>query len=62
VALHLIERCAALQGKAPPACSEEAAVLLVSERWELGDLARRIVHAVATNRGSLITAADLLDL
>jgi hypothetical protein len=61
VVLHLIGRCAAAQGKVPPGCSEEAAALLASRSWNAGDLARRIAHVIATNRGSLITAGDLLD-
>jgi hypothetical protein len=62
VVLHLIGRCAVAQGKVPPGCSEEAAAFLASRSWDTGDLARRVAYAIATNRGSLITAADLLDL
>lgn len=59
VVLHLIGRCAAAQGKMPPGCSEEAARFLASCSWDTGELARRVAYAIATNRGSLITAADL---
>jgi DNA-binding NtrC family response regulator len=61
VALHLVQRFAAAQGKDVPGLSQEAAQFLLRQRWAVGELALRLAQAVATNRGSLITAADLVE-
>ena len=62
VAIHLVGRFAAAQGKPAPTLSEDAATFLAGRRWRIDDLARRMARAVAANTGSLITAADLCDL
>jgi DNA-binding NtrC family response regulator len=59
VATHLLQRFAATQGKEAPGFSLEAAHFLARRRWVAAELARRLWRAVETNRGSLITAADL---
>ena len=59
VAAHLLEQFAATQGKEPPGLSLDAASFLAAQRWEAGELARRVWRAVQANRGSLVTAADL---
>lgn len=62
VAVHLMCTSAAAQRKAIPGLSEDAALLLAARPWELRELAARLWRAVENNRGSLITAADLLDI
>jgi hypothetical protein len=62
LALHLLQRFAATQGKDLPGFSQDAADFLVGRRWGTTELARRVWRAVAANRGSLITAADLSDI
>jgi DNA-binding NtrC family response regulator len=59
VTTHLLQQFAATQGKEPPGLSLNAASFLTAQRWEAGELARRVWRAVEINRGSLITAADL---
>ena len=59
VAAHLLQQFAATQGKEAPGLSVDAATFLAGQRWEADELARRVWRAVAANRGSLITAADL---
>ena len=59
ITVHLLGHFAVVQGKAAPALSEDAARFLTRQRWALSDLASRLSRAVACNRGSLITAADL---
>jgi DNA-binding NtrC family response regulator len=59
IAMHLLAQSAAVQGKATPALSEDAALFITRRRWALNDLAFRVARAVAYNEGSLITAADL---
>jgi DNA-binding NtrC family response regulator len=59
VAAHLLQQFAATQGKEPPELSVDAATFLARQRWATDELARRVWRAVASNRGSLITAADL---
>jgi len=59
LATHLLEQFAATQGKDTPGFSLEAAQFLARRRWVAAELARRLWRAVETNRGSLITAADL---
>jgi transcriptional regulator of aromatic amino acid metabolism len=61
VAVHLVQRFAAAQGKDVPGLSQDAAQFLLRRRWPVGELALRLAQAVATNRGSLITAADLVE-
>lgn len=61
VATHLLQQFAATLGKEPPGLSLDAASFLAAQRWEAGELARRVRRAVETNRGSLITAADLTE-
>jgi DNA-binding NtrC family response regulator len=61
VVLHLLQRFAAAQRKSVPALSQDAASYLKARRWVIRDLARRVWRAVAANRGSLITAADLIE-
>jgi len=59
VATHLLQQFAATQGKEAPGFSLEAAHFLARRRWVVAELARLLWRAVETNRGSLITAADL---
>jgi DNA-binding NtrC family response regulator len=59
IAVHLLRRFAVAQGKPAPELSEDAARFLAGRRWGIDDLAARVAAAVANNRGSLITAADL---
>jgi len=59
VATHLLQQFAASQGKEPPGLSLDAASFLAGQHWEAGELARRVWRAVQSNRGSLVTAADL---
>jgi len=61
VAAHLARRFAAQRGREVPGLSKDAALFLGSRFWAFEDLARRVWRAVATNRGSLITASDLSD-
>jgi DNA-binding NtrC family response regulator len=61
VATHLLQQFAGTQGKETPGFSLEAAHFLVRRRWVVAELARRLWRAVETNRGNLITAADLSD-
>jgi DNA-binding NtrC family response regulator len=59
VAMHFLLESAIEHGIAPPGLSEDAASFLSSRNWDVTDLASRVARAVATNRGSLITADDL---
>jgi DNA-binding NtrC family response regulator len=59
VATHLLQQFAGTQGKETPGFSLEAADFLARRRWVTAELARRLWRAVETNRGNLITAADL---
>jgi DNA-binding NtrC family response regulator len=59
IAVHLLARFSASQGKEAAILSEDAALFLTRRRWGLNDLALRLSRAVACNEGSLITAADL---
>lgn len=59
IAVHFARSFAATQGKTPPDFSEDAAAFLVDQRWEVSELAARVSRAVVSNRGNLITAADL---
>lgn len=59
VASHLLQQFAATQGKEPPELSMDAATFLARQRWATDELARRVWRAVASNRGNLVTAADL---
>ena len=59
VATHLLQQFAATQGKEAPGFSLDAAHFLARRRWVAAELARRLWRAIETNRGSLITAADL---
>lgn len=59
IATHLLQQFAATQGKDAPGFSLDAARFVVRRRWVVAELARRLWRAVETNRGSLITAADL---
>ncbi len=61
IAVHLLHRFATAHRKDVPELSEDAAQFLRARRWAVGELAARLSRAVASNRGSLITAADLLD-
>ncbi|MFQ5667644.1 MAG: hypothetical protein ACE5I7_14625 [Candidatus Binatia bacterium] len=61
VAAHLLRRFETEQHKQTPGLSQDAAAFLVRQRWATADLAQRISRAVKSNRGSLITAADLSD-
>jgi hypothetical protein len=61
VAVHLLRQSANAVGKATPELSEDAARFLTGHPWTLQDLACRLANAVATNCGSLITAADLTE-
>ena len=59
LATHLLHQFATTQGKELPGFSVDAARFLVQQRWDTRELAHRVWHAVETNAGSLITAADL---
>jgi DNA-binding NtrC family response regulator len=59
IAVHFARCFATTQGKPAPDFSEEAATFLVGQHWEVAELATRVSHAVASNRGNLITATDL---
>ncbi len=59
VAQHLLRYFARASGKVVPILSQDAAAFLTTRVWAADDLARRLSRAVASNRGSLITAADL---
>jgi DNA-binding NtrC family response regulator len=61
VATHLLQQFAGSQGKETPGFSLEAADFLARRRWIAAELARRLWRAVETNRGNLITAADLAE-
>lgn len=58
----LIADWAAQIGKDPPALSEDAVRYLCTRSWAHEQFAACLRRAVAGNRGSLITAADLEDI
>jgi DNA-binding NtrC family response regulator len=59
VAVHFLIESERAEGKSTPGLSEDAATFLSSRGWDAKDLASRMAHAVVSNQGSLITAADL---
>ena len=59
VAVHFLIESERAEGKATPGLSEDAATFVSSCGWDARDLASRMARAVASNQGSLITAADL---
>jgi hypothetical protein len=59
VAVRFLIESERAEGKSTPGLSEDAATFLSSRGWDAKDLASRMARAVASNQGSLITAADL---